>query len=147
MSLIRNMMMKHVGLKLGRIDSSSGSVQTARRRERDGEKKMKGGERQVWWSGKAECWRERCVQCHLCVCVFVRPCLCEFWGFACFLKRHSPLSLSALTATPSLPLSLFFVCLSLSLRVPLSLCRSTLQSSPTRACWAVGRYVALPLQI
>lgn len=32
--LIRNMMMKRVGLKLRRIDSSSGSAQTARRRDR-----------------------------------------------------------------------------------------------------------------
>lgn len=85
--------------------------------ERDGGRKMKGGERQVWWSGKAECWRERRVHCHLCECVcfyvcVCEPCLCEFWGFACFLKRDSSLSLCLYSPPPLLcfPLSLLLSC-------------------------------------
>lgn len=111
-------MMKHVGLKLRRIDSSRGSAQTVGRRDRQRE------EDERWKKTSVMKWKKPSVRGNNvyaatcmweCFGVFLWAPVSDFQGFACFFKRGSSLSLSALTASTSLPLSRSLSSLSASL--------------------------------
>lgn len=122
------MMMKQAGLKLRDWQRRwRAAVLGMCGGEIDRGRKMKGGERRVWWSGISwvlvGCVCTATCAHVLCVCVFVSPRLWEFLGFACFLKRDSTLLLLILNSYCSLSLShththslsVLFVCLSSSL--------------------------------
>lgn len=125
-------MMKHVGLKLGRIDSSGGGAQTVSRRDR----RREGDER--WRKTSVMKWKKRVLEGTMCalplLCVFLCVCVCEplsLWVLRVRLLSQARL-FSISLSPPPLTLSFFFVCLSLtpSLYPPILSHQGLLSSGP-----------------
>lgn len=129
------MMMKQAGLKLRDWQRRwRAAVLGMCGGEIDRGRKMKGGERWVWWSGISwvlvGCVCTATCAHVLCVCVFVSPRLWEFLGFACFLKRDSTLLLLILNSYCSLSLCLTHTLTLCPLCLPLFLSAVSLPFNP-----------------
>lgn len=101
-------MMRQDGLKLGRIDSSSSEAQAGKRRDGEREEKYKCLKEGCNEVEKAECWKERCVRCHLRVFVSVCEPLLRWVLRGCLFSRTRfhflSLQASASSTAPSNPL-------------------------------------------